>query len=65
MTETTIGTNRGVALRLAGVRRAFGELVVINNTTLEVAGGSTRNKAQIPCRTRAHAGTPALFSTPA
>ena len=39
MSETTIGTDPGVALRLTNVRRAFDELVVIDDLTLDVAAG--------------------------
>ena len=40
MTEaTTIGAERGVALRLANVRRTFGDQVVIDDLTLDVASG--------------------------
>ena len=39
MTESTTGTGRGVALQLTKVRRAFGELVVIDNMTLAVEAG--------------------------
>ncbi len=39
MTEAPIGAERGVALRLNNVRRTFGELVVIDGLTLDVAAG--------------------------
>jgi len=39
MTEASIGADRGVALRLANVRRTFKELVVIDDLTLDVAAG--------------------------
>ena len=39
MTKATSGADRGVELRLTNVRRAFGELVVIDDMTLHVAAG--------------------------
>lgn len=39
MTEAFIGADRSVALRLDKVRRTFGDLVVIDNLTLDVAAG--------------------------
>jgi NitT/TauT family transport system ATP-binding protein len=39
MIETPVGSERGVALRLDRVRRAFGDFVVIDNLTLDVAAG--------------------------
>src|SRR5580765_62918 len=39
MTGASIGTGRSVALRLHNIRRTFGELVVIDDMTLDVAAG--------------------------
>src|SRR5438270_12946184 len=39
MIEASARTDRGVALRLDHVRRTFGDLVVINDLTLDIAGG--------------------------
>jgi NitT/TauT family transport system ATP-binding protein len=39
MTEAPIGADRGVALNLNHVRRTFGDLVVIDDLTLDVASG--------------------------
>ena len=39
MTEAPVGADRGVALRLNNVHRAFGDLVVIDDMTLDVAAG--------------------------
>src|SRR5438270_14064067 len=39
MTGATLGINRGVALDLQHVRRTFGDLVVIDDFTLNVAAG--------------------------
>jgi NitT/TauT family transport system ATP-binding protein len=39
MTEALAGADRGVALRLNNVRRTFGDLVVIDDLTLDVAAG--------------------------
>ncbi len=39
MTEALIGLDRGVALRLDNVRRSFGELVVIEDLSLDVQAG--------------------------
>ena len=39
MTEAPVGADRGVALRLSNIRRAFGDLVVIDDLTLDVAAG--------------------------
>ncbi len=39
MTEASIAADRSVALRLSGIRRAFTDLVVIDDLTLDVAAG--------------------------
>jgi NitT/TauT family transport system ATP-binding protein len=39
MIETSVGADRGVALRLHNVRRAFGDLTVIDDLTLNVDAG--------------------------
>ncbi len=39
MTEVPTGTARGVAVRLNKIQRAFGELVVIDDLTLDIAAG--------------------------
>jgi NitT/TauT family transport system ATP-binding protein len=39
MTDASIGTDRSVALRLHNIRRTFGDLVVIDDMTLDVAAG--------------------------
>src|ERR1043166_5282500 len=39
MTEAPAGADRGVALRLNGVRRTFGDLVVIDRLTLDIGAG--------------------------
>jgi NitT/TauT family transport system ATP-binding protein len=39
MTEAAVGADRGVAVRLNNVRRTFGDLVVIDDLTLDVAAG--------------------------
>ena len=39
MTEAPTGTARGVAVRLHNIQRAFGDLVVIDHLTLDIAAG--------------------------
>src|SRR5437879_5420808 len=39
MTEASIGADRSVALHLSNIRRTFGDLVVIDHLTLDVAAG--------------------------
>src|SRR4051794_9479200 len=39
MTQAPIGADRSVALRLSNVRRTFGDLVVIDDLTLDIAAG--------------------------
>ena len=39
MTEAPVGADRGVARRLNNIRRAFGDLVVIENLTFDVPAG--------------------------
>ena len=39
MTEAPVGADRGVALRLNNIRRAFGDLVVIDDLILDVPAG--------------------------
>ena len=39
MTEAPTGTARGVAVRLDKIRRAFGDLVVVDHLTMDIAAG--------------------------